>query len=89
LLRLSQTLDGLPPGRFTATDIERLVARLATIGLPPESSRPTVPRPSAVGTAADEFEALLRKLSPLPPARKPGERVPAKRDASTARGNPR
>jgi hypothetical protein len=64
LLRLSQTMEGLPPGRFTAVDVEQLIVKLSTLNSVPNTLRRSRSPPSEVGAAADEFEALLRELAP-------------------------
>jgi hypothetical protein len=64
LLRLAPTMKGLPPGRLTATNMERLATKLTAL-VPTPNERRSFHGPGAdLEAAANEFEELLRELEP-------------------------
>jgi hypothetical protein len=73
LLRLSQTIGGAGRGGATPADTEQLIVALNEMNSAESSRRRSRSPPTELGSASDQFDALLRELSPAVTAPKSNE----------------
>jgi hypothetical protein len=64
LLRLTVRRAGASPAQFSAADAERLAARLDGMLAAPRDAQVARRPPPDSGSAADEFDTLLREIEP-------------------------